>query len=104
METMGRSSGSGGQIEPPDKLEFDVYKASPRRGEAGGQRPTDEGAEVPGTILPLIRLAVLGTFPPQGGRLFRIPVYRLYPVIMRNRPQQGAAGKTGGTEIHPLSG
>ena len=74
----------------------------PHRGEAGGRRPTDEGAEVPDTILPptpfvpsghfpltggigLIRLAALGTFPPQGGRLFQIPVY--LPVDWALRPE-----------------
>ena len=63
METMGRSSGSGGQIESPDKLEFGVYKASPHRGEAGGRRPTDEGAEVPDTILPLPLLSLRDISP-----------------------------------------
>ena len=32
------------------KWEFDVYKASPHRGEAGGRRPTDEVA----VLLPLL--------------------------------------------------
>ena len=41
METMGRSSGSGGQIEPPDKPEFEILgKASLEKG--GG---TAEGGD-----------------------------------------------------------